>query len=92
MTSPPESGGIRRSPVGHVGQCTVLNEANQEPPVDQTHQGGTGLDSRGKGKGRPSGSKSSRTQADEEDEEGPGQDVQDDGRCVHMSQVFFFQI
>ena len=68
----------------------LYNEANQEPPVDQTHQGGTGLDSRGKGKGRPSGSKSSRTQADEEDEEGPGQDVQEDGRCVHMSQVFFF--
>ena len=57
----------------------LYNEANLEPPVDQTHQGGTGLDSRGKGKGRPSGSKSSRTQADEEDEEGPGQDVQEDG-------------
>ena len=25
VTSPPESGGIRRSPVGHVGQCTVLH-------------------------------------------------------------------
>jgi len=39
------------------------NDANQEPPIDQRRQGGTGSDSGGQGKGGPSGSKGGGTQA-----------------------------
>ena len=41
----------------------LYNEANQEPPVDQTRQGTAGSDSGGQGKGGSSGIKGSRTQA-----------------------------
>lgn len=41
----------------------LYNEANQQPPVDQTGQGGAGSDSRGQGKDGPSDSKRGRTQA-----------------------------
>ena len=41
----------------------LYNEANQESPMDQKRQGGTGSDSGGQGKGEASGSKGGGTQA-----------------------------
>ena len=40
----------------------LYNEVNQEPPINQRRQGGTGSDSGGQGKGGPSGGKSGGTQ------------------------------